>query len=81
MVALSFYSYPEHHPRPGWQNKILLIGGKRFKILSRRCVIQGEVQPEEIAALSVSASSCTVLPVDQFGNPKHRAIMWMDVRF
>ena len=46
----------------------------------RRCIFEGEVRPEDIAAISVSAVSCTVLPVDCFGNPKYRAIMWMDVR-
>ncbi|HPT63123.1 MAG TPA: FGGY-family carbohydrate kinase [Candidatus Atribacteria bacterium] len=80
VVALSFYSYPEHHPRPGWAEQDPADWWKAIQDTVRRCVIQGEVQPEEIAALSVSASSCTVLPVDQFGNPKHRAIMWMDVR-
>lgn len=80
VVALSFYSYPEYHPRPGWAEQDPMDWWKGIQDTVRRCLFEGEVRPEDIAALSVSASSCTVLPVDRFGNPKYRAIMWMDVR-
>lgn len=80
VVALSFYSYPEYHPRPGWAEQDPFDWWKAAQDTVRRCIREGEIRPEEVAALSVSASSCTVLPVDRFGNPKYRAIMWMDVR-
>jgi len=80
VVAMSFYSYPEHHPRPGWAEQDPLDWWKAAQDTVRRCIFEGEVRPEDIAAISVSAVSCTVLPVDRFGNPKYRAIMWMDVR-
>lgn len=80
VVALSFYSYPEYHPRPGWAEQDPADWWKGVQDTVRRCLFEGEVRPEDIAALSVSTSSCTVLPVDRFGNPRYRAIMWMDVR-
>lgn len=80
VVALSTYSYPEYHPRPGWAEQDPADWWKAAQDTVRRCIFEGKVQPEEIAAISVSASSCTILPVDRFGNPKYRAIMWMDVR-
>ncbi|HSV32251.1 MAG TPA: FGGY-family carbohydrate kinase [Atribacteraceae bacterium] len=80
IVALSFYSYPEYHPRPGWAEQDPADWWKAAQDTVRRCVFEGEIKPEDIAALSISASSCTVLPVDRFGNPKYRAILWMDVR-
>lgn len=80
VVALSFYSYPEYHPRPGWAEQDPNDWWRATQDTVRRCIFEGEIQPEEIAAISVSASSCTVLPVDRFGNPKYRAILWVDVR-
>jgi sugar (pentulose or hexulose) kinase len=41
---------------------------------------EGEVAPEEIAGLSLDATTCTVVAVDREDRVLRPAIMWMDVR-
>lgn len=44
------------------------------------CLAQAGVSAEQIAAIAVDATSCTVLAVDADGVPLRPALLWMDTR-
>ena len=42
------------------------------------CLAQAGASAEQVAALAIDATSCTVLAVDAYGVPLRPALMWMD---
>jgi FGGY-family pentulose kinase len=69
-----------HHPRPGWAEQdpgqwwSSLVGAVKGAMEAAGAA------PGEVAAISVDATSSTVLAVDEDGEHLRPAIMWMDVR-
>jgi ribulokinase len=68
------------YPRPGWAEQDPDEWWRCLVAAVRGAVEGGEVPVEEIAGISVDATSSTVLAVDGRGRHLRPAIMWMDVR-
>jgi ribulose kinase len=79
-VAFHAVEFPTSHDRPGWAEQ---DPGEWWSALTQAvpgALRDSGVAPEDIAGISVDATSSTVLAVDADGRPLRPAIMWMDVR-
>jgi FGGY-family pentulose kinase len=72
--------YPVRHPRPGWAEQDPRGWWDALVTTVRECVSRSGVEPSEIVALSLDNASCTVVAIDDAGEPLHPALLWMDVR-
>lgn len=69
-----------HHPHPGWAEQDPDEWWSALAQAVPQAVSDADISPEEIAGISVDATSSTVVAVDGDGRPLRPAIMWMDVR-
>jgi FGGY-family pentulose kinase len=69
-----------HHPRPGWAEQDPDQWWSSLVAAVKGAMELASVTPEQIAGISLDATSCTMLAVDQDGRHLRPAIMWMDVR-
>ena len=72
--------YPVRHPRPGWAEQDPQQWWDALVATVRECVKKSGVEPSEIVALSLDNASCTVVAIDDGGEPLRPALLWMDVR-
>ena len=79
-AGFSSSAYETHHPRAGWAEQDPDQWWSALKQAVPAALSDGDVRAEEIAGLSVDATSSTVLAVDADGRPLRPAILWMDVR-
>lgn len=81
IIASNEVKYPIHYPKSGYAVQDSSDWWKGFK--EALTTIIGDYSAEEknnIKALSICATSSTVLPVDREGNALDEAMMWMDIR-
>ncbi|MGH3145730.1 MAG: FGGY family carbohydrate kinase, partial [Rubrobacter sp.] len=79
-VVFAGEAYSLKHPRPGWAEQDPDEWWSCLVKATRRALEEGDVSPEEIAGLSVDATTCTVVALDRRDRVLRPAIMWMDVR-
>lgn len=72
--------YRLSHPRPGWAEQDPDEWWSALGSSVRGALRAAEVSAEAIAGLSVDATTCTVVALDDRGRHLRPAIMWMDVR-
>ena len=80
LVATEYKTYPTYFPNPGWAEQNPNEWWQSFIEVSRKLVNNQLIKKEEIKAISVDTTSCTVLALDKRFNPLRNAIIWMDVR-
>src|ERR671937_2647224 len=68
------------YPRPGWAEQDPDVWWSSLREAMQAAVQDAGVSPEEIAGISLDATSSTVMGVDSQGRHLQPAIMWMDVR-
>ena len=79
-IAFVSEPYPVYFPRPGFAEQDPEDWWKAFKKALSKALDQGKINPREIKAIGMDATSCTVVFTDKQGNPLRKAILWMDVR-
>lgn len=47
---------------------------------TRACLAEAGLNPDQIEAMAYATTCCTVVALDEAGNPLRPALMWMDVR-
>jgi FGGY-family pentulose kinase len=72
--------YETRHPRPGWAEQDPDEWWSCLVASSREAMEKSRLSPEDIAGISVDATSSTVLAMDEKDRHMRPAIMWMDVR-
>jgi FGGY-family pentulose kinase len=72
--------FKTHHPRPGWAEQDPAEWWSSLVQAVRKAMEQSGASPQEIAGISVDATSATVMATDERGKHLRPAIMWMDVR-
>jgi FGGY-family pentulose kinase len=72
--------FKTHHPHPGWAEQDPAEWWSSLVQAVRQAMEQSGVSREEIAGISVDATSATVMATDEQGKHLRPAIMWMDVR-
>ncbi|MDQ6773913.1 MAG: FGGY family carbohydrate kinase [Candidatus Dormibacteraeota bacterium] len=73
-------AFETHYPRPGWAEQDPDTWWSGLGQAMRAAMQESGVSPEEVAGISLDATSSTVLAVDAQGRHMRPAIMWMDVR-
>lgn len=79
LVAEAIARYPTKQPEPGWveqdpQDWLAALTASVAQVM--KCGIPAE----EVVALSYGCTSCTVVALDEVGQPVRPAIMWLDER-
>ncbi len=72
--------YSLKHPHPGWAEQDPGEWWSCLVAAVRKAVSEGGISPEEIAGVSVDATTCTVVALDERDRVLRPAILWMDVR-
>lgn len=67
-------------PHPGWAEQDPKQIWNSFQEVVRRCIQESAVEKSRIKAMAVTATSVTVLCVDEHSEPMGKAILWMDTR-
>lgn len=73
-------TYELSHPRPGWAEQDPEQWWSALVASVPRALDEAGVSADAIAGVSVDATTCTVVALDDKGRPLRPAIMWMDVR-
>jgi FGGY-family pentulose kinase len=79
-VVFRGISFETRYPRSGWAEQDPDEWWSCLQTAMKEAMQESRVSPEEIAGISVGATSATVLALDREGRPSRPAIMWMDVR-
>jgi sugar (pentulose or hexulose) kinase len=78
--AFASSAYATNYPQPGWAEQNPDDWWRALGRAVRRAVHEAKVRPEEVAALSVDTTCCSVVALDAAGTPLRPALLWMDVR-
>lgn len=79
MISLDYESYALSTPAVGYSEQSAEdLWNAVVKTI--RTVCQGRVEPEQVAAISLSLQGGTLIPVDQDFEPLRPAIVWSDTR-
>ncbi len=80
LLAAQAAAYALSHPRPGWAEQDPDEWWSALVSAVRGAVAASGVGRDAIRGISVDATTCTLVAVDDAGRPMRPAIMWMDVR-
>ena len=67
-------------PHPGWAEQRLQDWDRALVESIRGALKESKVSPREIRGVGIDGTSCTVVFLDEAGQPLRDAIIWMDVR-
>jgi FGGY-family pentulose kinase len=79
-AGFSSVEFPTTHPRPGWAEQDPAQWWSSLIQATRGALADAGVQPDEVAGISVDATSATVVASDANGEHLRPALLWMDVR-
>lgn len=79
-LASEATTYKLTHPRPAWAEQDPDEWWSALVTSVRKAIDAAGVSADSIAGLSVDATTCTVVALDDSGRHIRPAIMWMDVR-
>lgn len=80
LLATAANNYQTFFPRPGWAEQNPHDWVKALRISLKELFMTYPTNKIHILSCSVSATSSTVLPIDNKGNPLDNALLWMDCR-
>lgn len=79
-LAFAAKAYKTEFPRPSWAEQNPQDWWEALGQSVRRAVSEAKVRPEEIAAIGLDTTCCSVVALDAKGDPLRPALIWMDVR-
>ncbi len=68
------------YPRPTWAEQQPLAWWSAARQAVRLALAQGNARPEQVAAVGLDCTACTVVACDQQAGPLRPALLWMDQR-
>lgn len=68
------------YPQPGWAEQQPLEWWKGLELAIPQALQQANATANDIAAIGLDSTACTVLAVDALGMPIRPALLWMDQR-
>jgi ribulokinase len=79
-LAFAATSYPTQFPQPSWAEQDPADWWRALGRSVRQVVAEAGVSPEEVAAIAVDTTCCSVVALDEKGRALRPALIWMDVR-
>ena len=80
MIAEASAGYPTRRPRPNWAEQDPRDWLDALTSSVSEVLRKSSISPEEVTAISYACTSCTVVALDENGEPLRPAILWMDER-
>jgi len=80
LVASAATAYKTDFPNPGWAEQDPRDWWRALAASVREVMDRSHVRPEQIAAICVDTTCCSVVALDQAGEPLRPCLIWMDVR-
>src|SRR5262249_12168547 len=78
--AVASSAYSTVFPQPGWAEQSPDDWWRALGLAVRQAVHDAKVRPEDVVALSVDTTCCSVVALDVAGTPLRPALLWMNVR-
>ena len=79
-LAFASTAYPTHFPNPGWAEQDPNDWWAALGQSVRQAIELAKVPAEAIAALTVDTTCCSVVALDDQGQPLRPCLIWMDLR-
>ncbi len=79
-IGFSSRTYALRHPHPGWAEQDPNEWWSSLVTAVKEVMSENNIPPEAIAGISLDATTCTVVAVDEQNRILRPAILWMDVR-
>ena len=78
-LAYASTAYPTRFPHPAWAEQDPRDWWKALGSSVREAVQKSSIQPEEILAMAVDTTCCSVVALDQKGDPLRPCLIWMNM--
>ncbi len=72
--------YPLYHPAPGFAEQEPSDWWRGVCEATQEVLVKTGVKPEQVAGITFSSQTQSLIPVDEKGNPLMRSITWLDTR-
>ncbi|MFZ6030012.1 MAG: xylulokinase [Chloroflexota bacterium] len=79
-LASAFYGYETRYPHPNWAEQNPEDWWQAVCTASHQVIVQAQIAPADIAAVSFSGQMMAAVAVDARANPLRSAIIWADMR-
>ncbi|MDP7614142.1 MAG: FGGY-family carbohydrate kinase [SAR324 cluster bacterium] len=79
-LAYASTSYPTQFPAPSWAEQDPNDWWDALGKSVRKAISDSGISVDQIAAMAVDTTCCSVVALDDSGNPVRPALIWMDVR-
>ena len=79
-LAYASTNYQTNFPYPGWAEQDPRDWWKALALSVRKAVKESGIVAEQISAMAVDTTCCSVVALDDSGDPLRPALIWMDVR-
>jgi len=79
-LAYASTTYPTQFPAPSWAEQDPNDWWDALGKSVRKAIRDSGISVNQIAAMAVDTTCCSVVPLDDSGNPVRPALIWMDVR-
>ena len=79
-LAYASMNYQTNFPYPGWAEQDPRDWWKALSVSVRKAIQESGVTAEQVAAMTVDTTCCSVVALDDSGDPLRPALIWMDVR-
>jgi len=79
-LAFASTAYPTRFPKPGWAEQDPADWWEALGASVRQAVAKAGVPAEEIAGIAVDTTCCSVVALDNKGEPLRSCLIWMDLR-
>ncbi|KAK3271469.1 hypothetical protein CYMTET_20182 [Cymbomonas tetramitiformis] len=79
-LAFSASAYATQYPQPGWAEQRPTDWWDAMGVAVRNALREANVLSSDISAICLDTTCCTVVALDEQGNPLRPALLWMDMR-
>ena len=79
-LAYASTNYNTNFPSPGWAEQDPRDWWKALAVSVRKAVQDSGIAAEQVSALAVDTTCCSVVALNDSGDPLRPALIWMDVR-
>ena len=80
IVARAYSEFESSFPNPSWVEQNSESWWEQTCATIRKCLTDGNINPEQVISISVTNQRETVVPIDAGGKPLRKAIVWQDRR-